>query len=182
MASQQLVLAMFEDEAQADVAAKGVENWAKRTKRAKLSAVGVLVKDEKGKIKTHKLGHSRAGAGAVLFGLAAFLTGGLAIGLGMVGGALVGAGVGSLFHKGLKISKEEKERLNQELDDGKAALGVMVKEGEAGEVAAELVVLGGQVETYEVSEETMKEIQSVATDAASDAGEAAEDDSAEDES
>lgn len=162
MASQQLVLAMFEDEAQADVAAKAVQNWAERTERAKLSAVGVIVKDEKGKIKTHKLGHSRAGAGAVIFGLAAFLTGGLAIGLGMIGGALVGGGIGSLFHKGLKISKEEKERLNQELDSGNAALGVMVKEGAASEVAAELVVLGGQTETYEVSEETMKEIQSVA--------------------
>ena len=163
MASQQLVLAMFEDEAQADVAAEAVQNWATRTERAELSAVGVIVKDEKGKIKTHKLGHSRAGGGAVIFGLAAFLTGGLAIGFGAIGGALLGTGIGSWFHKGLKISKEEKERLNQDLDGGKAALGVMVKEGEASEVAAELVALGGQAETYEVSEEMMEEIQAVAS-------------------
>jgi hypothetical protein len=54
------------------------------------------------------------------------------------------------------------------------------------DVAAELVVLGGQAETYEVSEETMKEIQSVAADDASGAGEAAdkaaEGESTEDES
>lgn len=162
MASQQLVLALFEDEAADDVAAEAVQNWADRTGRAKLSAVGVIVKDEKGKIKTHKLGYSRAGEGAVIFALGAFLTGGLTIGLGVIGGTLAGIGIGSLFHKGLKMSKEDKERLNQELDDGKAAVGVMVKEGEASDVAAELAVSGGQTETYEVSEETMAEIQSVA--------------------
>ena len=171
MASQQLVLAMFKDEAEADVAAEAVQNWATRTQRAKLSAVGVLVKDEKGKIKTHKLGHSRAGEGAVLFGLAAFLTGGLAIGLGVVGGTVLGAGVGALFHKGLKISQEDKDRLNRELDGGKAAVGVMVKEGKASDVAAELVALGGQTDTYEVSEETMVALQSVAEAGSDEAGE-----------
>lgn len=171
MSSQQLVLALFEDEAAADVAAESVQHWADRTEKAKLSAVGVLVKDEKGKIKTHKLGHSRAGAGAVLFGLAAFLTGGAAIGLGMIGGALVGGGFGSLFHKGLKISKEDKERLNQALDSGKAAVGVMVKEGEISDVAAEFVKLGGQAESYEVPEETMEEIQSVADDSTDESAE-----------
>jgi len=171
MAKQQLVLALFEDEAKADVAAEGIQHWGERTKRAKFSAVGVIVKDEKGKIKTHKLGHSGAAEGAVLFGLAAFLTGGLAIGLGLIGGSLAGAGLGSLFHKGLKISKEEKERLNTELDNGKAALGVMVKKGDASEVAAELVALGGQSETYEVSEEAIKEAQSVVESAAEEPAE-----------
>lgn len=50
MASKQLVLALFEDEAAADVAAQALENWAQRTGRAKISATGVMVKDEKGKI------------------------------------------------------------------------------------------------------------------------------------
>ena len=161
MASKQLVLALFEDEAAADVAAQALENWAQRTGRAKISATGVMVKDEKGKIKTHKLGHSRAAGGAVLFGLAALLTGGTAVGLGLVGGTLVGAGVGSLFHKGLKMSDEDKERLNQELDGGKAAVGVMVDPEEAGDVATELVALGGQTGTYEVTEEAIEEVQSV---------------------
>ncbi len=171
MSSHQLVLAMFKDEAEADVAAEAIQHWAKRTDRAKISATGVIVKDEEGKIKTHKLGHSRAGEGAVIFGLGAFLTGGLTIGLGLIGGALVGAGIGSVFHKGLKISKEDKERLNNDLDGGKAAVGVMVKEGDASEIAVELAVLGGQTETYEVSDEAMVELQSVVEAAPEESGE-----------
>lgn len=161
MARKQLVLAVFEDETAADVAVDSIEHWASRTGRAKLGAIGVLVKDEEGKIKTHKLGHSRAAEGAVLFGLAAFLTGGAAVGLGLIGGSLVGAGIGSRFHKGLKIPKEEMDQLNQELDGGKAAVGVMVKEEEASDVATELVTLGGQTKAYEVSDEAIAEAQSV---------------------
>ena len=159
MSSQTLVLALFADQAEAEDAVETIQRWAKRTHSAKLSAISVIVKDEEGKIKTHNL-RSRKREGAVLFGLGAFLTGGATIGLGLIGGALVGGGIGSFFHKGLKISEEDKERLNQELDSGKAAVGIMVKEGEASEVAAELVLLGGQTDTYEVPDEVVTEIES----------------------
>jgi uncharacterized membrane protein len=159
MSSQKLVLAMFEDQAKAEEAVETIQRWAKRTDSAKLSAIGVIVKDEEGEITTHKL-RSRKREGAVLFGLGALLTGGATIGLGLIGGALVGGGIGSFFHKGLKMTEEDMERLNQELDGGKAAVGIMVKEGEASEVAAELVLLGGQTDTYEVPDEVMTEIES----------------------
>ena len=119
------------------------------------------LKTKKGKIKTHKIGHTHTTEGAVIFGLTALLTGGLAIGFGLVGGALIDGGLGHLYHIGLKISKEEKERLNQELDNDKAAVGVMVNEGKASSIAADLTVLGGQAKLYEVTDETMAEIQSV---------------------
>ena len=52
----QLVLAFFTNEDEADYAVNEIKGWDKASKDVKLGAIGVLVKDEKGKIKTHKLG------------------------------------------------------------------------------------------------------------------------------
>jgi len=163
--SSQLVLALFENEAAADGAVDAIKQWDKASKDVKLGAIGVMVKNDKGKIKTHKLGSRHSVLGAVLFGLAAVMTGGAIIGLGLVGGSIVGAGVGALFHKGLKMSKEEKEQLDQELNDGKAAVAIMAKEDEADAVAAKLAELGGQAETYEVSDEAIEDAQAAAAEA-----------------
>ena len=57
---------------------------------------------------------------------------------GLIGGALAG----SLFHKGLSISKEQQARLNSELDAGKAAVGLMVEAEEADLVKAKLIEPG----------------------------------------
>jgi hypothetical protein len=66
----QLVLAFFESEAAADGAAGALRGWARRSTRVQLAAVGVLVKDAAGAVKTHKLGATEAedglGIGAVL--------------------------------------------------------------------------------------------------------------------
>ena len=59
MTKQQLVLAFFENEAAADQAVNAVKQWDKASKEVKLGAIGVLVKDDKGKIKTQKLGRAR---------------------------------------------------------------------------------------------------------------------------
>ena len=157
--AQQLVLAFFGNEAAADNAVEAIKQWDKADKDVKLGGIGVLVKDDKGKIKTHKLGARRTKGGAVLFGLAALLTGGMAIGVGVVGGAVVGGIIGALFHKGLKMSDKEKEQLNKELDSGKAAVGVMSSAEGASLVSAKLAELGGQPATYEVTDEAVAEAQ-----------------------
>ena len=157
-----LILALFPDEAAADNAVVEIKQWDKASDEIKLGAIGVLVKDEKGKIKTHKLGARHTGAGAVLFGLTALVTGGAAIGLGLVGGSILGAGVGSLFRKGLSMSEQDVDRLNQELDGGKAAVGFMV-EGAGAEIAsAKLAELGGQPMQYEVAAEAVAQAQEAA--------------------
>lgn len=163
MAKEQLLLAFFENEAAADAAVQDLKHWDKVSEDIKLGAIGVLVKNEKAKIKTHKLGARKTTGGAVLFGLAALLTGGTLIGLGVVGGSVVGAGIGALFHKGLKISKEEMERLNRELDGGKAAIGIMIPVEEAEPVKAKLTQLGGSLEAYEVMDEAIQEAVDAAT-------------------
>jgi hypothetical protein len=120
-----------------------------------------LVKDDKGKIKTHKLGARKTGTGAVLFGLAAVLTGGATL----VAGAVFGGIVGSFFRKGLGMSKDDLARIDGALDGGKAAVCVLAAPDEAAAVSAKLGELGGQAESHEVSEEVVAEAAAAAEEA-----------------
>jgi len=90
-----LVLAFFESEETADGAAGALLGWAKGNRRVQLDAVGVLVRDEQGDVKTHKLGPREGkkgiGVGAVLGVVAAIASGGLTL---VEGAALGGAGGG----------------------------------------------------------------------------------------
>jgi len=155
---KQLVLAFFENEAAADQAVDAVKQWDKASKEIKLGAIGVLVKDEKGKIKTHKLGKRKTGGGAVLGVLAAVLTGGISL----LGGAVAGGILGAFFHKGLGMSKDDLARINTELDGGKAAVGILAKPDEAAGVTAKLAELGGKPETHEVSDEAVEQAKEAA--------------------
>jgi len=156
--AKQLVLAFFENEAAADAAVNALKQWDKATKEVKLGAIGVLVKDDKGKIKTHKLGARKTGTGAVLFGLAAVLTGGASL----LAGAVFGGIVGSLFRKGLGISKEDLARIDGELDGGKAAVAVLADADEATAISAKLAELGGAPESHEVSDAVVEEAAAAA--------------------
>jgi len=155
MAKKQFVLAFYESEAAADEAVNQIKQWDKATKEVKLGAIGVLVKDDKGKIKTHKLGQKKTGTFAVLGALAAVLTGGATV----LGGAVVGGILGAFFHKGLGLSKEDLARISAELDGGKAAVGVLVQPDEAAGVSAKLAELGGVAETHEVSDEAVEQAE-----------------------
>src|SRR5512136_1925539 len=168
MAKQQLVLAFFENEAAADAAVDALKQWDKASKEIKLGAIGVLVQDEKGKIKTHKLGKRKTGAGAVLGALAAVLTGGISV----LGGAVVGGILGAFFHKGLGLSKDDLARINGELDGGKAAVSILAAPDEAAAVSAKLAELGGKPESHEVSEEVVQEAEAAAAEAPEEAAEA----------
>jgi uncharacterized membrane protein len=162
--NQQLILAFFDSEAIADGAVNELKNWDKASKDIKLGSIGVLVKDDKGKIKTHKLGSRRTALGAVLGVLAAALTGGTSLLVGAVLGGIVGA----FFHKGLGVSKDDLARIGSQLDGGKAALAVLATNEEAGAVTAKLVELGGTPETHEVTEEAVAQAEA-ATEAAPEA-------------
>jgi uncharacterized membrane protein len=161
MAKKQLVLAFFGNEAAADEAVNKIKQWDKASKEVKLGAIGVLVKDDKGKIKPQKLGQRQTGAGAVLGALAAVLTGGISLLWGAVGGGILGA----FFHKGLGLSKDDLARIDSELDGGKAAIGILAKPDEAAGVAAKLTELGGVPETHEVSDEALEQVEVAAESA-----------------
>ncbi len=157
--SNQLVLAFFDSEADADRAASDLKAWDGASDEVKLGAIGVLVKDENGKIKTHKLGARAGGKGAktgiILGVVAAILSGGVTLLGGIVGGAVGGGILGSLFHRGLGMSDDDISRIGHELDQGRAAVGVVVTAAEAPSVSAMLKDLGGKPESHSVADEAM---------------------------
>ncbi len=167
--AKHMVMAFFENEAAADAAVEAIKQWDKADKDIKLGAIGVLVKDEEGKIKTHKLGKRKTGTGAVLFGLAAVLTGGASL----LGGLVFGGIVGSFFHKGLGLSKDDLARIDGDLNGGKAAVAVLVNEDEAAALSAKLAELGGVPETHEVSDAVVEEAVAAAEEAPEEPAEAA---------
>src|SRR5215212_4282455 len=112
MASKQLVLGVFPDELRADEAAVDLKDSG----IVHHDAVGILVLDEKGKLKQDKVGVRSAGKGAAIGGVL-FLLGPATLGASVLGGAAVGA----LHHKSLGLSDGDKERLTAELNGGKAA-------------------------------------------------------------
>ena len=153
MAKKQLVLAFYANEAAADGAVEAIKKWDKASKEIKLGSIGVLVKDEKGKVKTHKLGARHTTTGAAAGVLAAVLSGGVSL----VGGVVLGSLVGAFIHKGLGMSKEDLARIGGELDGGKAAVAVLATADEAADVSAKLSELGGTVETHEVTDEALEQ-------------------------
>lgn len=174
--SKQLVLAFFTDETAADVAADVIKQWDKASKEIKLGAIGVLVKDDQGKIKTHKLGARKTGTGAVLFGLAAVLTGGASL----LAGAVFGGILGSFFRKGLGMSKDDLARIDGNLNDGKAAVAILANPDEAEAVSAKLTDLGGVLEVHEISDAAVEEAVADAEEApAEEAAEAPAEEAAE---
>jgi hypothetical protein len=153
--AQHLVLAFFPNEDLADEAAMVLKNWEKASDHMKVDGVGVLVKDENGGVKEHKLGKRAGkkgmGVGVALGVVAAIPTGGLSL-LGGAASGLAGGGIiGEFFHKGLKVSEEDAARIGSELDAGHAAVGVLAWDFEARDVADKLKELGGTPQTHEVT-------------------------------
>ncbi len=170
MADKKLVLAFFDSEAAADDAVSSVKAWDKASKEIKLGGIGVLVKDDKGKIKTHKLGARKTGTGVVVGVLAGILSGGITL----LGGAIVGGILGSFFRKGLGLSKDDLARIDGELDGGKAAVCVVADPEEADAVAAKLAELGGKPEAHDVTEAAVAEAAEAAEAAPEEAAPEAE--------
>jgi uncharacterized membrane protein len=159
MAKSQLVLSFFENEAAADAAVESLKKWGKAGKEIKRDAVSVLVKDEQGKIKEHKLGKRKTKTGALAGALVGVLSGGVTL----VGGAIVGGILGAFFHKGLGLSKDDLARIDGELSSGKAAVVILAKPGEVQDVTAKLTKLGGTTETHKVSDEAIEQAVNAAS-------------------
>ena len=153
MANKIVVLAIFKDEAAADTAAETV----KGSGLARHDAIGVLVLNEKGEVKTEKVGKRSVGKGAGIGLALALLT---PVGLGV--GIIAGGGLGALHHKGLGLDKADRERLGAELGAGKAAVGVLAPVSEADAVKAKLAELGGAAESHTVTDEALEEANAAA--------------------
>jgi len=144
MTDKTLVLGMFDDEAAADAAASAL----RASGAAEHDAIGVLTLDGKGGLKEDKVGARSTGKGAGI-GAALFLLGPGAVGVGLIGGAAAGA----LHHKGLRLDGADRARITSELENGKAAVGVLVREIDVAPISARLTQFGGTPEAHDVSDE-----------------------------
>jgi uncharacterized membrane protein len=155
---QELVLAFFDSEDAADAAAAALRKWEKATEYMQVDAIGVLVRDEDGQVKEHKLGRRAGkkgmGIGVALGLIGAIPSGGLSLAGGVLGGGAGGGVIGHFFHKGLKMSDEDAARISGDLDAGRAAVGVLAWDFETEAVSDRLKELGGTPQTHEVTKLT----------------------------
>ena len=154
MSNKTVVLAIFNDEPSADNAATSL----KESGVAKKDAIGVLVLDEKGKIKTDKVGKRSMGKGAGI-GVAVALVTPVGLAAGLIGGGVLGA----LHHKNLGLKEADRDRIGRELEGGKAAVAVLAPVSDASAVASKLTDLGGTTEAHDVSDEALEEAHTAAT-------------------
>ncbi len=156
-----VIISYFPGADKADRAANLLMAWDQADDAIKLGGIGILTWED-GKIKTRKFGSS-AGKGAkwglALGAVTGILSGGVTLVGGAVAGTAIGAAGGKLFHKQLGLSDADKARLEQRLSNGETALVVMASEGDVAATQAELTSLGGQVDDYQVPEQTMAQIE-----------------------
>lgn len=163
--NKHVIIGYFPGDTEAAEAAGKLKNWDKATKDIQLGGMGILTW-KKGDIKTKKVGR-RAGKTGAKWGLAlGVATGVLSGGVTLIGGAVAGtaggAVLGSLFHKNLGLSNDDKKRLEEHLQNGGAALVVMADENEMSQTKAEMARLGAKVEDYQVPEATIDKIERAA--------------------
>ena len=125
MADKQVIIGTFSDEAAADAAVESLKAWDQATEEIKLGAIGVLVLDEDGQVKEHKLG-ARSGKTGAGIGLVLAVIAPPTLLAGIVGGGVLG----HFHHQGLKLTVEDRERLIGNLQGGKAAVGVLAADEE----------------------------------------------------
>ncbi len=104
MADNQVVLGLFADEAAADAAVESLKAWDKASDDVKLGAIGVLVVDDTGALKTHKMGQRSTKKGAGI-GLVLAIVAPPTLLAGVVGGGVLGA----FHHKGLGLTDEDSD-------------------------------------------------------------------------
>ncbi len=148
MAEKRLVISIFDAEGTADEAAAALKSTAAVVD----DAIGVFVLDERGELKTHKVGATSGGKGAVAGGVLGLL-GPIGLGVGIVGGALLG----KLHHKDLGLDDADRERLGGALRGGKAAVAVLADPDELVAVESILIDRGGQTEAHEFNDAVLRE-------------------------
>ena len=149
MAEKRLVISIFDAEADADEAAAALRDAGAVVD----DAIGILVLDERGELKTHKVGATSGSARARPRGAVLALLGPIGLGVGVVGGGLLG----KLHHKDLGLDDADRERLGAALRGGQAAVGVLADPDELVAVESILVGRGGETEAHEANEAVLRE-------------------------
>ena len=164
MAENQVVLGVFADEAAADAAVESLKAWDKASDEVKLTSIGVLVLDDKGALKTHKMG-SRSKAKGAGIGLVLAIVAPPTLLAGVVGGAVLGA----FHHKGLGMNDRGQGPHRHgagRRQGGRRRPG----QGRRGRPhRGKLAELGGDVEAIDVTDEALEAVAEAAPEAAPEA-------------
>ena len=169
MGEQQVVLATFADEASADAAAAALQAWADATSEIALDSIGILVLDDKGHLKSDKVGGKHNAKKGIGIGIVLAIVAPVGLAAGIIGGGILGA----LHQKGLGLSDAARARIGAELADGKAAVGVLAATTESKAIAVKLAELGGLPQLLDLSDEAIAEVTAAVAATAGAAAEAA---------
>jgi uncharacterized membrane protein len=157
-----VIIDYFEGADKADDAADSLKAWDKDNDNVKLGGIAILTWQD-GKIKTRKVGTRATGKGAGWGTALGAAVGVLSGGVTLIGGALVGAAAGavtgSLFHKGLGLTDDDKSQLEEKLRSGGAALVVMASDDELEATKQFLNGLNeGEVQDYQVPDDSAQKL------------------------
>jgi len=158
-----VIIDYFDGADKADDAADSLKAWDKDNDNVKLGGIAILTWQD-GKIKTRKVGTRATGKGAGWGTALGAAVGVLSGGVTLIGGALVGAAAGavtgSLFHKGLGLTDDDKSQLEEKLKSGGAALVVMASDDELEATKQFLNGLNeGEVQDYQVPDDSAQKLE-----------------------
>ena len=158
-----VIIDYFDGADKADDAADSLKAWDKDNDNVKLGGIAILTWQD-GKMKTRKVGTRETGKGAGWGTALGAAVGVLSGGVTLIGGALVGAAAGavtgSLFHKGLGLTDDDKSQLEEKLKSGGAALVVMASDDELDATKQFLNGLNeGEVQDYQVPDDSAQKLE-----------------------
>lgn len=156
--NKNVVIAFFDNDDWSRLATNRLQEWDRENPDVKLGAIGSL-KNEGGKVKTHiphKTGKGAA-TGAVLAVIAGVLTGGVGLVAAAAAGGAVGGIAGAFFKKSINLTKEDIQKIGQELEHGRVALVVTCDDHEVEGVQTVMKNSGGDVQHYVVPAEALDE-------------------------
>jgi outer membrane lipoprotein SlyB len=156
--NEHVVVAVFEDQAAAEGAIEKLKAWDKASNDVKLGAIGLLYKDgDEVKASVGNQAGRGLKVGAIVGLIAGALTGGLGLAAGAAAGGVTGGLAGSFFAKSLNLNEEACNALGMELDQGRAAVVVMLDEYEVSPTKSTLGRAGGVARVYLVPSDAVDE-------------------------
>lgn len=157
-----LVVIAYESRAQAGDALLAVETLA-RAKDLAVKDAAIIIRDETGKVTVDQTKELSVGQGAITGGVAGMLLG-LALGgpIGMTLAGMVAGGGAGLLDTG--IDNERLRKLGDELEPGRAALGLLIERANWPLVRERMAPLGGEPLVVELTDDALAALQEAAAE------------------
>jgi len=159
MASTELLVFVFQEEASAGVALAELRQWVAEGS-VEIGEAAILARDDKGEVRVRETADPEPGKSALVGAAVGALVGLLAGPAGAVVGAAAGAGAGGLAaHQiDLGMPNEELAEMATELRPGTSAIIVLVEHSWTGQVTGRLEQYGARAVRQELREEIAEQL------------------------